>query len=167
MGKVQFSKEDVRMKRRIAILMSFIVANYGIALGLQRINEVLLKGTIEASRSLVAPSTDATVTYNQETKELYVKFTTPSWYKVNYGNFYLRWRVNQWVVLQEFIKAGIPVAKVTVETNYDDGSGQLRFTHLSEHVLKYAKLPNDDLWLRTGTGSQKSKGSDIWEKVRY
>jgi len=132
-----------------------------------QIDEVLLKGTIEAAESLVFPPNDVRIIYNKNTKEVYVKFKTPSSYKVNYSDFYLRWRDNQRIVLQEFKKAKIPVSKVIVETNYHDMSGQLRITHLAEHIDKYSKKANDELWLRTGEMYQKAKGSDKWEKVEY
>ena len=133
----------------------------------KQVDEALLKGTIEAAKSLVFPPHDVKVSYNKDTKAVYVKFRTPSSYKVNFADFYLRWRDNQWVVLQEFKKAEIPVNKVTVETNYQDMSGQLKFIHSAEHVDKYAKNPSDELWIRTGNAYQKAKGSDKWEKVEY
>jgi len=132
-----------------------------------QIDETLLKGTIEAAESLVFPPNDVKITYNKNTKEVYIKFKTHSSYKVNYSDFYSRWRDNQWVVLQEFKRAKIPVNKVTVETNYHDKSGQLRVSHLAKHIDKYAKRASDDLWLRTGEMYQKGTRSEKWEKVKY
>lgn len=154
-------------RKTILICVSLIIALAGLTTALPQVNQVLLKGTIEACESLIFPSADAKVNYDNETKEVYVVFTTPASYKINYGDFYLRWRDNQWVVLQEFKKAKIKVNQITVETNHHDMSGQVKVTHLPADVDKYAKLPSDDMWLRTGTMYQKSKGSDKWEKVRY
>jgi len=155
-----------RLNLLLLFILCFVAINTNIIAAIQ-IDETLLKGIIESAKSLVFPNKDVEVTYNTTTKEIYIKFKTPSWYKVNYSDFYLRWRDNQWVVLQEFKKANIPVNKVTVETNYVDMSGQLKFIHLAKHVDKYAKLPNDDLWLKTGEVYQKGKNSDKWEKIRY
>ena len=130
-------------------------------------DQVLLQGTIEAAESLVVPAEDVKVSYDAKTKTIHISFTTPPTYPVNYANYYLRWRDNQWVVLQTFKKANIPVDRVTVVTNYVDGSGLMRVTHLATHVDKYAKQPNDDLWLRTGISYQKLKESSNWEKVTY
>ena len=131
------------------------------------VDKVLLNRSIEASESLVFPQNDVEVVYDEETKEVYVKFTTPASYKVNYADFYSRWRDNQWVVLQEFQKAEIPVEKVTVETNYPDMSGVLKISNSAEHIDEYAKSSNDDLWLRTATCYQKSKDSNEWKKLDY
>jgi len=132
-----------------------------------QIDEVLLKGTIETAESRVSPPYNVRISYNKDSKAVYVKFKTPSSYKINFADFYRRWRDNQWIVLQEFKKAEIPVNKVTIETNHHDMSGQMKFVHLAEHVDKYAKKPSDELWIRTGTAYQKAKGSDKWEKVDY
>lgn len=135
----------------------------------EEIDPVLLKGTIEAAKALVfSPNpNEVKLTYDKNTKGVYVKFKTSSIYKVNFSDFYLRWRDNQWVVLQEFKKAKIPVSKITVETNHHDMSGYMKFVHLAEHVDKYAKRPSDELWLRTGTAYQREKETDKWEIVKY
>lgn len=130
-----------------------------------QIDEVLLKGTIEAAESLVSPPYYVRISFNKATKEIYVKFKTPSSHKINYGDFWGRWRDNQWAVLQEFKKSKIPVSKITIETNYRDMSAQVKFIHLASHVDKYAKLSTDDLWLKTASVYQKSKKSNIWEKI--
>jgi len=131
------------------------------------IDKILLDTSIESAESLVFPNNDAEVVYNEEIKEVYIKFTTPASYRVNYVDFYSRWRDNQWVVLQEFKKAKIPVEKVTVETNYPDMSGVLKISNSAEHIDEYAKSSNDDLWLRTATCYQKSKDSNEWKKLDY
>ena len=157
------------MKSKILVsigVFSLIVLNLNFKSATQ-IDEILLKGTIEVAESLVFPSNDVKITFNKNTKEVYVKFKTPSSYKVNYSDFYLRWRNNQWIALQEFKKAKIPVSTVIVETNHHDMSGHMKFTHSAEHVDKYAKRPSDEMWLRTGEIYQKSKDSDKWEKVEY
>ncbi len=130
-------------------------------------DDPVLAGTIKASEALVFPHNDVNITYDKSKREVYIKFTTPSSYKVNYSDFYLRWRDNQWVVLKEFGKARIPVDIVTVETNHDDMSGQMKITSKSEYIAKYAKLPNDEMWLRTASAYQKDKGSDKWVSVKY
>jgi len=155
------------MKSKILVsicVFCLIVVNSRAKSALQ-IDEVLLKGTIEVAESLVFPPNDVKITYNKSTKEVYVKFKTLSSYKVNFSDFYLRWRDNQWIVLQEFKKAKIPVSTVTVETNHYDMSGHMKFIHSAEHIDKYAKRSSDEMWLRTGEIYQKSKGSDKWEKV--
>ncbi len=131
------------------------------------VDETLLAGTIKAAQDLVYPNQAVKITYNQKARSVHIRFTTLRSYKVNYADFYLRWRDNQWVVLQEFKKAKIPVNRVTVQTNYRDGSAVLRVTHAAAHVDKYAKLPSDDLWLRTGTSYSRKKVSTKWEKVEY
>ena len=130
-------------------------------------DEALLKGTIKAAEALVFPPNAVKIAFNKNTKEIYVKFKTPTSYKLNFSDFYLRWRDNQWIVLQEFKKAKIQVNMVTVETNHHDMSGHMKFTHSAEHADKYAKKPSDDMWLRTGEIYQRSKDSDKWEKVEY
>lgn len=129
------------------------------------VDEILVKGTINTAKSLIFPPNE--VKYDRKSKTVHVSFTTPKSYKENLADYYLRWRDNQWVVLQEFKKSGILVARVVVQTNYTDGSGILRFVHSAAHVDKYAKLANDDLWLKTATMHQRTKGSTKWEEVAY
>ena len=131
------------------------------------IDSVLLDRSVETVESLIYPRNNVEVVYDERTKEVYVKFTTPASYRVDYTDFYSRWRDNQWVVLQEFKKAEIPVEKVTVETNYPDMSGVLKITNSAKHIDEYAKLSNDDLWLRTATCYQKYKDSNEWKKLDY
>ena len=131
------------------------------------IDKVLLDSSIEAAELLVYPNNDAEVFYDEKTKEVYVKFTTPASYRVNYADFYSRWRDNQWAVLQEFKKAQILVAKVTVETNYPDMSAVLRIANSAEHIDDYAKSGYDDAWLRTASCYQKKAGSNEWKKLSY
>ncbi|MCD4652761.1 toll/interleukin-1 receptor domain-containing protein [bacterium] len=133
----------------------------------KKLDEVLLQGTINSSKSLVFPNNNAAISYDQESQEIYVSFTTPRSYKVNSANFYLRWRDNQWVVLQEFNKSSIKVSKITVETNHHDGSGLLKISHAALHVDKFAKLANDDRWLKTATSFQKTSDSNDWKKLDY
>ena len=170
MRRVEASfKEAINMRTIFLVSMCvfcLIVTNTSVNHAFQ-VDEILLKGTIEAAESLVFPPNDVKVTYNVDTKEVYVKFKTPSSYKINYSDFYLRWRDNQWVVLQEFKRAEISVKKVTVETNHHDMSGHMKFIHSAEHIDKYAKKPSDEMWLRTGEIYQRSKGSEKWEKVEY
>lgn len=95
----------MRTKNFMPILTLFlIVLNLDSKVDIQ-VDEVLLKGTIEIAESLVFPSDNLKITYNKSTKEVNIKFKTPSSYKVNFSDFYLRWRDNQWVALQEFKKA--------------------------------------------------------------
>ena len=44
----------------------------------------------------------------------------------------------------------------------ENGSG---FIHSASHVDKYAKSSTDDLWLKTASVYQKSKKSNLWEKL--
>ncbi len=129
------------------------------------LDEVLLKGTIEVARRGLYPQSNANVTYDKESQRVRVTFSTPQSYNVNYGDFYGRWRHNQWAVLQEFEKAAIPVSSITVETNFVDGSAVLRVTHKSDHIAKYANSASDEIWLRTGEMLMKSKGSNKWDLV--
>ena len=143
----------------------FFLGTMGLYSKYGQIDEVLLKGTIEAAESLVSPPHDVRISFNKDTKEIYVKFKTPSSYKINYADFWGRWRDNQWIVLQEFKRSKISVSKITVETNYRDMSAQVKFIHLANHVDKYAKSSTDDLWLKTASVYQKSKKSNLWEKL--
>ena len=56
---------------------------------------------------------------------------------------------------------------ILIPTSDYDMSGVMKITHSAELIDKYAKLADDDLWLRTATTYQKSKGSDKWDKIRY
>lgn len=132
-----------------------------------QVDNVLLNGTISAAKSLVFPGNDVNVNYDENKRLIHVKFVLPISKNINYANMWLPWRDNQWVVLQEFKKADIMVNYVAVETNYLDGSGLVRITHQSKHVDKYAKLPNNDLWLRTGEFYQKGKNETKWSKIDY
>lgn len=129
------------------------------------IDEALLKRTLDTVTSLIFPPHDVDVFYHKDSNVVYIKFKTPFTY--NYGNFYERFRNNQWVALQAFKKANIHVEKITVETNHHDNSGILRITNMAEHVDKYAKLPNDDLWLKTAAAYQKGKGDNNWVRIDY
>jgi hypothetical protein len=131
------------------------------------VDDILVAGTIKAAKGLVYPNQDVKITYSKKVRSVHVRFTTPKSYKVKYADFYLRWRDNQWVVLQEFKKAGISVVRVTVDTNFHDGSAVLRAVHSATHVDRYAKRPNDDMWLRTGTLYSRSKDSTKWVKLDY
>lgn len=128
-----------------------------------KIDSILLKGTIEASAALVYPHSEVSINYDAINHAIHVKFFTPKTYKVNFGDYYQRWRHNQWTVYQEFRKAlEIPVKSVTVETNFEDGSAILKITHLAEHVEKYANSTSDELWVRTGEFLMKKSGSNEW-----
>jgi len=129
------------------------------------IDQVLLDGTIERVKSLVGPGYDVHVSYNKKKRLVYVKFRAPTPKKINYARIWETWRDNQWVALQMFKKANIPVDYVTVETNYPDGSAIVRVTHLAKHIDKYGKRFNDDLWHRTGKFYQKTKGDTEWHKI--
>ncbi len=161
---------EAQMKKLVSKLWIFVVSiliiSYG-TLGVAEQDLILLNGTIEAAKSLVFPNYDVQITYDKNTSVVYVKFRTPASYKVNYSNFYERWSDNQWVVLQEFKRAEIPVSKVTVETNHNDMSGLLKMTTSAKHIDKYAKRASDDLWLRTSVSYQKAKGSKVWKKLDY
>ncbi len=130
-------------------------------------DDILIHGTISYVTDLIVPPYDVKITYDKKTRSVYVKFRTPVpyKYKYDYSDVWDRWRFNQWIVLQEFKKAKIPVSEVTVETNHDDGSGIMKITHSAEHIEKYAKLADENLWLRTGTFYQKEIGSDKWERI--
>lgn len=155
-------------RRKMIFLFVFVLAlTQPFIIQAENIDRVLLAGTIKAAESLVFPSNKAKVSYNASAQHAHVSFTTPANYKRNLGDFFQRWRDNQWVVLQEFKRSNIRVKNVTVETNYVDGSGILRITHHAKHIDEYAKLPDDDLWLRTAESYQKRKGSIEWERVDY
>lgn len=130
-------------------------------------DDILIKGTIAYTKDLVVPPYDVKITYDKKTRSVYVKFRSPVPYKLKYdfSDIWDRWRFNQWIVLQEFKKAEIPVSEVTIETNHHDGSGLLKVTNLAEHIDKYAKLPDENLWLRTATVYQKDKDSNEWYKI--
>jgi hypothetical protein len=130
------------------------------------IDSILLKGTIEAAEALVYPHSEVNINYDVSNHAIHVTFFTPKTYKVNFGDYYQRWRHNQWTVYREFRKAlEIPVKVVTVETNFEDGSAILKITHLAEHVEKYANSASDELWVRTGEFLMKESGSNEWVPI--
>lgn len=130
-------------------------------------DDILINGTISYIKDLIVPPYDVKITFDKKTRYVYVKFRTPVPYKLksDFSDFWDRWRFNQWIVLQEFKKAKIPVNEVAIETNHYDGSGLLKVTHLAEHIDKYAKLPDENLWLRTATVYQKDTDSNEWYKI--
>lgn len=130
-------------------------------------DDVLIKGTIAYAKDLVVPPYDVQISYDKDKKSVYIKFKTPLPYKLkdDFSDIHDRWRNNQWVVLQEFKKAHIPVANVTVETNLHDMSGIMKVTHSAEHIDKYEKLADDNMWLRTATIYIREIGSDKWERI--
>lgn len=129
-------------------------------------DDALLAGTIEAAEELVFPPYDASVTYDPTSKVVTVRFTTPASYKIDYANFWLRWRDNQWTVLQQFKEASIPVDKVVVITNYhDQAASEVRAETSAESIDRYARSTSDELWLRTTTMHQRVKGEVEWSKI--
>jgi len=120
---------------------------------------------IRSAKGLVFPNNDVSITYNDSTQNIFIKFTTPASYKINYALFYLRWMDNQWVVLQEFKKENVPVKNLTVETNFKDNSGFLRITHSAEDVDQYAKINMYERWINRGQFLLKGKNDARWKKV--
>ena len=149
----------------LVLLVPLLALNVPGAVASQPADEVLLAGTIRAAQGLVFPHQDVKISYDNKTRSLYVKFTTPKTYKRDYAHFYERWRDNQLTVLEEFKRSGIPVKYVVVTTNFLDGSGVLQFRHLAVHVEKYAARLSNDMWLKTGTLHLRSKGSKKWKKM--
>lgn len=156
------------MNRFATALTALALLSYGSAVAQaseSSEDDVLLSGTIEAAEGLIFPSNDASVSYDEEAQVITVRFKTPDSYKVDYSNFWQRWRDNQWVTLQEFKKASLPVRQVVVITDYVDGSADVKAATSAQHVDQYAKNASDELWLRTTTMHQRSSGTDEWEKI--
>jgi len=151
--------------RVVAMVLTVMACIAQTAWAKEEVPRELIQGTIESAESLVFPHKNVKVSYNGQDRSVYVKFTTPRDYKVVWADYWLRWRDNQWVVLQEFKQADISVSKITVETNHHDGSAQVRVITEAKFVDKYAKKADPELWRRVTTIYQK--GKDLkWTKIR-
>ncbi|MFH1251116.1 MAG: hypothetical protein V1715_08460 [bacterium] len=120
---------------------------------------------IKSAKGLVFPNNNVSISYDAKSQEVYIKFTTPSNYKINYALYYLRWMDNQWVVLQEFKKENAPVKNIAVETNYKDNSGFLIVTHSARDVDQYAKPNTYERWMNRGQFLSKGKNDTEWKKL--
>ncbi len=154
------------MKRMIALnLVGFLLGFSGIA-NAGTVDAMNLERTIKAATALVAPSENASVSYEAETEHVSVSFSTSPNYQEATVDAYRRWRINQWAVLQEFMLSRIPVKSISVETNRIEDGTLVRYTHSKRHSDKYGDIHGNKLWLRTGRVMEKPKGSDTWEKVK-
>ena len=129
------------------------------------ISENILRGTISSATSLIFPGLNALVEYDKVTRTVYVKFTQSKYSKIDYSDFWLPWRDNQWVVLQEFKTSSIDTEFVIVESNLRDGSGDVRIVTASPDVDRFGKNPNDNLWIKSSSFYLRKKNSVTWEKI--
>lgn len=154
------------MKRIIAFtLAGFLLGFSGISHA-ATVDPMNLERTIKSATNLIAPSDNATVSYDAETEQVFLSFDTKPDYNEATGDAYRRWRINQWAVLQEFMLSRIPVKFISVETQRTEDGTLVRYTHSKRHSDKYGDINGNKLWLRTGRVMQKVSGSDTWEKVK-
>ena len=113
----------------------------------------------------VGPAVGREVSFDTGTRTLTVEFTTPSDFEVDFTDFWLRWRRNQWVAWKTFDDAGVPVDVVVVETNHTDGSGRVRVRSSAAVVERLAMQASDAAWRAQSEFSQWVTGSSGWEPV--
>ena len=124
-----------------------------------------INAAIRSAKSLIFPNYNLSIKYDENTQNVFVKFTTPSDYKVNYNFFYFRWMDNQQIVLREFREEDGPVRSVTVETNFKGSKDLLRITHSAVNIEKYARIETYERWLHRGQFLTKGSNDTKWEEV--
>lgn len=119
-----------------------------------------------AANAQVVPAVGRRVTYDTGARTIRIVFTTPADFRIDYQDFWWRWRRNQAAVLAVFDQAEIAVEAVAVETNHTDGSGRVRVVSSPDVVRRHAARAAQ-AWLQSSEMFQQRAGTAEWEPVQH